>query len=110
MTEFSSTSTLSSETEPLLASVALGAKDSSSGVKLTVCLFVESAPGERRLKPEKTIIRLNFISLSVILSYVLQNSIQTAAVLIAGRLGPDALSVAAFSYMLAFVTGEFLFY
>lgn len=42
----------------------------------------------------------------VILSYILQNSIQTIAVLIVGRLGPDELSAAAFSYMLAFVTGE----
>ncbi|KAJ7173576.1 MATE efflux family protein [Mycena filopes] len=44
-------------------------------------------------------------STPVILSYILQNSIQTVSVLIAGRLGPDELSVAAFSLMLAFVTG-----
>ncbi|KAJ7626327.1 MATE efflux family protein [Mycena polygramma] len=43
--------------------------------------------------------------IAVILSYVLQNSIQTISILIAGRLGPDELSVAAFSLMLAFVTG-----
>ncbi len=42
---------------------------------------------------------------AVILSYILQNSIQTASILIVGRLGPDELSVAAFSLMLAFVTG-----
>jgi MATE family multidrug resistance protein len=41
----------------------------------------------------------------VILSYILQNSIQTVSIVIAGRLGPDELSVAAFSLMLAFVTG-----
>ncbi|KAK0217849.1 MOP flippase [Armillaria fumosa] len=44
-------------------------------------------------------------SIPVILSYILQNSIQTASILIVGRLGPDELSVAAFSLMLAFVTG-----
>ncbi|KII85985.1 hypothetical protein PLICRDRAFT_304293 [Plicaturopsis crispa FD-325 SS-3] len=44
-------------------------------------------------------------SLPVILSYVLQNSIQTVAVVIVGRLGPDELSAAAFALMLAFVTG-----
>ncbi|KAJ7460689.1 MOP flippase [Mycena latifolia] len=44
-------------------------------------------------------------SIPVILSYVLQNSIQTVSILIAGRLGPDELSVSAFSLMLAFVTG-----
>lgn len=49
---------------------------------------------------------LNLLVTTVILSYILQNSIQTIAVLVAGRLGPDALSAAAFSYMLAFVTGE----
>lgn len=42
----------------------------------------------------------------MILSYILQNSIQTIAVLIAGRLGPAVLSATAFAYMLAFVTGE----
>ncbi|KAJ7132197.1 MOP flippase [Mycena epipterygia] len=44
-------------------------------------------------------------SVPIILSYVLQNSIQTFSILIAGRLGPDELSVSAFSLMLAFVTG-----
>ncbi|EMD40035.1 hypothetical protein CERSUDRAFT_45456, partial [Gelatoporia subvermispora B] len=41
----------------------------------------------------------------VILSYILQNSIQTVSVLVTGRLGPDELSVAAFSLMLAMVAG-----
>ncbi|KAM5538601.1 hypothetical protein V8D89_007630 [Ganoderma adspersum] len=44
-------------------------------------------------------------SIPVILSYVLQNSIQTVSVLVAGRLGPDELSAAAFSLMLAMVLG-----
>ncbi|KAJ7876263.1 MOP flippase [Mycena leptocephala] len=42
-------------------------------------------------------------SIPVILSYVLQNSIQTVSILIAGRLGPDELSVSAFSLMLAMI-------
>ncbi|KAF8888113.1 MOP flippase [Infundibulicybe gibba] len=41
-------------------------------------------------------------SIPVILSYILQNSIQTISILITGRLGPEELSVAAFSLMLAF--------
>ncbi|KAH7890925.1 MATE efflux family protein [Phlebopus sp. FC_14] len=44
-------------------------------------------------------------SIPVILSYILQNSIQTVAIVITGRLGPEELSAAAFSMMLAFVTG-----
>ncbi|KAF8652603.1 hypothetical protein AX16_004323 [Volvariella volvacea WC 439] len=44
-------------------------------------------------------------SVPIILSYVLQNSVQTVSVVIAGRLGPEELSVAAFSLMLAFVSG-----
>ncbi|KAF7317752.1 MATE efflux family protein [Mycena kentingensis (nom. inval.)] len=47
-------------------------------------------------------------SIPVILSYILQNSIQTSSILIAGRLGPDELSVSAFALMLAFVTGAYL--
>lgn len=40
-------------------------------------------------------------SIPVILAYALQNSLQTVSVLIVGRLSPEALSVAAFSYMFA---------
>ncbi|KAH9815325.1 MATE efflux family protein [Teratosphaeria destructans] len=43
-------------------------------------------------------------STPVILAYTLQNSLQTASVLIVGRLSPEALSVAAFSYMFAMAT------
>ncbi|KAI5122020.1 hypothetical protein M0805_008011 [Coniferiporia weirii] len=86
------------ETEPLLSNIATRSIDGSDSppysditaksvfnAKLVTSLFVDSVP--------------------VILSYILQNSIQTVAVLIAGRLGPDELSATAFSYMLAFVTG-----
>ncbi|KAL5532735.1 ERC1_1 [Sanghuangporus sanghuang] len=61
------------------------AQKSDFTAKLVISLFVDSVP--------------------VILSYILQNSIQTVAVLVAGRLGPEELSASAFSYMLAFVTG-----
>jgi len=44
-------------------------------------------------------------SIPVIFSYVLQNSIQTVSVAIVSQLGSSQLSVAAFSLMLAFVTG-----
>ncbi|KAI6826004.1 mate family transporter [Hortaea werneckii] len=40
-------------------------------------------------------------SIPVIMAYALQNSLQTISVLIVGRLSPEALSVAAFSYMFA---------
>ncbi|CAN8106164.1 unnamed protein product [Discula destructiva] len=40
----------------------------------------------------------------VILAYTLQNSLQTVSVLIVGRLSPEALATAAFSYMFAMST------
>lgn len=40
-------------------------------------------------------------SIPVIMAYTLQNSLQTISVLIVGRLSPEALAVAAFSYMFA---------
>lgn len=44
-------------------------------------------------------------SLPVILAYTLQNSLQTISVVIVGRLSPEALATAAFSYMFAMATG-----
>lgn len=44
-------------------------------------------------------------SIPVILAYMLQNSLQTISVLIVGRLSPEALATAAFSYMFAMATG-----
>ncbi|KAF9078281.1 MATE efflux family protein [Rhodocollybia butyracea] len=64
-----------------------------SQLKLFFSLLVDSIPGK----------------FTVILSYILQNSIQTISIVITGRLGPHELSVAAFSLMLAFVTGELRF-
>ena len=68
-------------------------------------LLLDSIPGESLVPSDE----LNNFSTprSVILSYILQNSIQTTSIIVAGRLGPDELSVAAFSLMLAFVTGEY---
>jgi MATE family multidrug resistance protein len=40
-------------------------------------------------------------SIPVILAYTLQNSLQTLSVLVVGRLSPEALATAAFSYMFA---------
>jgi len=40
-------------------------------------------------------------SVPVILAYTLQNSLQTISVLVVGRLSPEALATAAFSYMFA---------
>ncbi|KAK2616670.1 ethionine resistance protein [Conoideocrella luteorostrata] len=47
---------------------------------------------------------LTRVSIPVILGYILQNSLQTVSVLIAGRLSPEALATAAFSYMFAMST------
>lgn len=44
-------------------------------------------------------------SIPVMLSYILQNSVQLVSILVTGRLGPAELSATAFSMMLAFVTG-----
>ncbi|GKU07673.1 unnamed protein product [Fusarium langsethiae] len=43
-------------------------------------------------------------SVPVILAYMLQNSLQTVSVLMVGRLSPEALATAAFSYMFAMAT------
>ncbi|KAJ2967425.1 hypothetical protein NQ176_g9666 [Zarea fungicola] len=42
---------------------------------------------------------------SVVLAYALQNSLQTASVMVVGRYSPEALATAAFSYMFAMATG-----
>lgn len=43
-------------------------------------------------------------SVPVIIAYTLQNSLQTISVLVVGRLSPEALATAAFSYMFAMST------
>lgn len=69
-------------------------------------LFKTTIPvmaGESSLKPSHAFVAEN------LLAYMLQNSIQTATVVITGRLGPDELSAAAFAMMLATVTGTINF-
>ncbi|KAK7440378.1 ethionine resistance protein [Stygiomarasmius scandens] len=74
--------------------------DVKSEFQLLKSLFTDSVPGKFILsffvQQECNVHGI------VILSYILQNSIQTVSVVIVGRLGPDELSIAAFSLMLAF--------
>ncbi|KAI0034870.1 mate-domain-containing protein [Vararia minispora EC-137] len=64
-------------------------------------LLKDSIPGLSFAPTPLTTNPLTPASSVVVFSYTLQNSICTAAVLVAGRLGPAELSVAAFSLMLA---------
>jgi len=66
--------------------------------------FPEVAGDNRTIGP-RLVASLVIDSIPVILSYILQNSIQTVSIVITGRLGPEELSAAAFSMMLAYVTG-----
>lgn len=50
------------------------------------------------------LLTLTRVSTPIILGYILQNSLQTASVLIAGHLSPEALATSAFSYMFAMST------
>lgn len=45
------------------------------------------------------------MTLPVVLAYALQNSLQTISVLVVGRISPEHLAAAAFSYMFAMATG-----
>lgn len=89
------------ETEPLL----IRGRDSQGPTVLADIPEVASAqpPGDFRL-----FCSLLVDSIPVILSYMLQNSIQAVSILIAARLGPNELSAASVALMLAFVTGESL--
>ncbi|PCH39961.1 MATE efflux protein [Wolfiporia cocos MD-104 SS10] len=98
------------ETQPLLAGFANEEGPSSSSNNST--LFGDSPSLSATDLPDAASASLAlgplFASLladsvPVILSYVLQNSIQAVSVLVAGRLGPDELSAAAFAMMLAMV-------
>jgi MATE family multidrug resistance protein len=63
-------------------------------------------------KPSNTFLQefwlLLRMSIPVIFAYTLQNSLQTASVLIVGRLSPQHLAAAAFSYMFAMCTAWLL--
>ena len=72
---------------------------------LFASMLVESVPGKQSLQTWGSKVLTSAKRNSVILSYVLQNSIQTVSILVVGRLGPDELSAAAFSLMFAMVTG-----
>ncbi|KAI0366659.1 MATE efflux family protein [Pilatotrama ljubarskyi] len=112
MTSFST----ASERQPLLDSRS-SREQNSSKVAATACSTLSdmdeasqpptettSYHGHAGNQALKTLFSSLLIdSVPVILSYVLQNSIQFAGVLISGRLGPDELSAAAFSLMLAMV-------
>jgi multidrug resistance protein, MATE family len=70
----------------------------------------ESLPENADIKARSKVILHEFWillrgSVPVILAYTLQNSLQTASVLIVGRLSPEALATAAFAYMFAMATG-----
>lgn len=62
--------------------------------------------GENQTIGPRLLASLVIDSIPVILSYILQNSIQTVSIVVTGRLGPEEFSAAAFSMMLAHVTGE----
>lgn len=91
-----------SEASPLLDTEA---PPRPRGGREIAALFKDSIPGwflrKRIMRGPGGLIMIQ----TVIFSYILQNSIQTVSIVIVGRLGPTELSVAAFSLMLAFVTG-----
>ncbi|KAJ7600375.1 MOP flippase [Mycena floridula] len=89
-----------SETDPLLEAADNVSILSSSPRGIEAPPEIPGKPAEFELVTELVV-----DSIPVILSYILQNSIQTVSILIAGRLGPEELSVAAMALMLAFVTG-----
>ena len=111
------------ETEPLLstasrqseAEIEASPQEGSNrhashlNLKLFFSLLADSIPGQRPLIIWQNVDNPHR-SVSVILSYTLQNSVQTVSIAIVGRIGPDELSAAAFSLMLAFVTGAWWCY
>lgn len=80
------------EDEEADESTALLPKAGTQPARNTLGLWVEE------------ILILSKAAVPVILAYTLQNSLQTASVLIVGRLSPEALATAAFSYMFAMAT------
>ncbi|KIK65106.1 hypothetical protein GYMLUDRAFT_384287 [Collybiopsis luxurians FD-317 M1] len=104
------------ETDPLLPKVTPSTSDQDVETQWTSSSAIDDACLEEEgcirqfgdIKAEsklKLFFSLLVDSIPVILSYTLQNSVQTISIVITGRLGPHELSVAAFSLMLAFVTG-----
>jgi len=81
-------------------------KNRTIGPRLLASLVIDSIPGMTRICQCRGGCTNGPTHHVVILSYILQNSIQTVSILITGRLGAEELSAAAFSMMLAYVTGE----
>lgn len=81
-------------------------KNRTLGPRLLISLVVDSIPGMARPRRFREACTDQSPYPTVILSYILQNSIQTVSIMITGRLGAEELSAAAFSMMLAYVTGE----
>ncbi|KAF5345123.1 hypothetical protein D9757_013876 [Collybiopsis confluens] len=107
----------SNETDPLLPKSSPSPSDNVRALRTSPPAITGVSPQEgdsphtdddiKAKSPVKFLFSLLVDSIPVILSYTLQNSIQTISIVITGRIGPHELSVAAFSLMLAFVTGEF---
>lgn len=100
----SSSETVTPSGSPPTESSALLPKPSSVHSTST-----DAAPAESHDTPQwkqrlAEIWLLTKASVPVILAYTLQNSLQTVSVLIVGRLSPEALATAAFSYMFAMAT------
>ncbi|KAG1823134.1 MATE efflux family protein [Suillus variegatus] len=91
------------ETAPLLHNAQRAQQPNEHSIQN----FPEVA-GENQTIGPRLLASLVIDSIPVILSYILQNSIQTVSIVITGRLGPEELSAAAFSMMLAYVTGEMI--
>lgn len=70
---------------------------------ITEILPEDETPTRKLVLHEFSVLTMR--SLPVILAYTLQNSLQTASILIVGRMSPQDLSVAAFSYMFAMCSG-----
>lgn len=93
-----------SETSPLLSSKR--SDDRRSSIESTQSGHILS---EDQTSPRKLVLHEFWVllkgSVPVILAYTLQNSLQTVSILIVGRLSPQDLSTAAFSYMFAMCSG-----
>lgn len=75
----------------------------------TTPLLLESPSNQLATQPEyvEWLTEMWFLtkaSIPIILAYLLQNSLQTTSILVAGRISSDALAVSAFSYMFAMAT------
>lgn len=84
----------SDETSPLLP----------SRTRASSCSTLSTAKEEVQHGWPKEMWHLTKASVPVILAYMLQNSLQTISILIVGRLSPEALATAAFSFMFAMAT------